>query len=78
MTIPTGKTRATLVEDERLVSPDAIFIDSGRTLYVPAPQTEFLPEHSGGTAVSRPPFLTLSMALPAMLNGYPLGDAVTG
>lgn len=66
----------TLVQDDRLVGADAIWIDADRRLLVPAPQTERLPEHAGGVNGLCPPFLVLAMQLPKALQGYPLGDAV--
>ena len=73
-----GGTRATLVVDDRLSSPDALFIGPDRRLYVPASQIEHLPQHAGGVDSSKAPFLVLAMPLPELLAGHPLGDAVTG
>ncbi|MDO7842499.1 L-dopachrome tautomerase-related protein [Sphingomonas immobilis] len=73
-----GGARAMLVADDRLSSPDAIFIDKNRRLYLPASQIESLAQHAGGTDQTRAPFLVLTMMLPESLAGHPLGDAVTG
>lgn len=70
------KTIVTLVQDDRLVSPDAIWIDADRRLMVPAPQTERLPEHAGGKNELEPPYLVLGMTLPTSIDGHPLGRAV--
>jgi len=74
---PQGRM-LTLAEDERLVSPDAIFIDGARRLHVPAAQLEDLAAHAGGTDRTRAPWQVLSCALPDTLDGVALGDAVTG
>lgn len=74
---PAG-ARSTLVTDERLCSPDAIFIGRDRRLYVPAAQIEHIAAHNGGRNETKAPFLILSMALPDRLDGHLLGDAVTG
>lgn len=73
-----GGTRPTLVADDRLSSPDAIFIGRDRRLYVPASQIEHLAQHDGGADHTKAPFLILSMPLPDTLAGHRLGDAVTG
>ncbi|WBO21307.1 L-dopachrome tautomerase-related protein [Sphingomonas abietis] len=74
---PRG-VRATLVEDDRLVSPDAIFIDSNRRLLVPAAQLENIAANAGGRDSTRAPWLVLSMPLPREVGGILLGDAVDG
>ncbi|WP_246725131.1 major royal jelly family protein [Beijerinckia sp. L45] len=74
---PTGE-RAVLVTDDRLVSPDALFIDHNRRLYIPAPQIEYLAQHDGGEDRTNAPFLVFAMDLPTSLDGHPLGAAVTG
>jgi len=38
---PDGQ-RETLVQDDRLVSPDALFIDTKRTPFMPSPQIQKL------------------------------------
>jgi sugar lactone lactonase YvrE len=73
---PDGRV-ATLITDDRLVNPDALFITADRRLYVPAPQTERLPEHDSGHGSAKPPFLVLSMPLPREVGGIVLGDAVS-
>jgi len=72
---PSGQ-RATLVADERLVDPDALFITRDRRLFVPATQSELLPEHDAGRNEIERPFLVLSMALPASVEGITLGHAI--
>lgn len=74
---PQGRMLS-LVEDERLVSPDALFIDAHRRLHVPAAQLERLAQHAGGKDRTQAPWEVLSFALPATLDGVALGDAVTG
>jgi hypothetical protein len=78
LVLTPGGERLTLVEDPRLVCPDAMFIDHDRRLLIPAPQVEYLPEHNRGTGALRPPFLVLALPLPEALYGHPLGNAVTG
>lgn len=72
---PSGR-RAVLVADERLVGPDALFITRDRRLFVPATQSELLPEHDGGHNGIERPFLVLSMALPDSVDGIALGHAI--
>ena len=43
---PNGETE-TLIKDERLITPDALFIADG-WVYVPAPQIEYLSANNGG------------------------------
>ncbi|MDB6455110.1 SMP-30/gluconolactonase/LRE family protein [Falsirhodobacter sp. 20TX0035] len=73
--VPDGRI-LTLVQDDRLISPDAIWIDADRHLMVPAAQTEWLPKHDKGENRLSPPYLTLGMTLPASLESAPLGRAV--
>lgn len=72
---PSGQ-RAVLASDERLVDPDALFITRDRRLFVPATQSERLPEHDAGHNGIERPFLVLSMALPASVDGIALGHAI--
>ncbi|MCH4091139.1 L-dopachrome tautomerase-related protein [Acetobacter sp.] len=74
---PDGK-RAILVQDSRLISPDALFIDRHRRLYIPCPQLQKLAMFNNGHNETHPPFLVLSMVLPASLNGITLGEGVEG
>lgn len=74
---PEGK-RATLVQDNRLISPDALFIDRNRKLYIPCPQLQKLAFLNSGRNEAHAPFLVLSMPLPESLNGIPLGKGVEG
>lgn len=72
---PSGQ-RAVLAADERLVDPDALFITRDRRLFVPATQSERLPEHDAGHNGIERPFLVLSMALPESVDGIALGHAI--
>lgn len=74
---PDGQ-RATLVQDPRLISPDALFIDRRRTLYIPCSQIEKTPMLNGGTNGTHAPFLVLSLPLPEQLGSLRLGAAVEG
>jgi len=74
---PDG-ARATLIADERLVSPDALFIDVRRRLLIPAPQLERMAGQNGGREKTRPPYAVYALQLPETLAGHRLGDAVTG
>ncbi|MFT8718917.1 SMP-30/gluconolactonase/LRE family protein [Acetobacter sp.] len=74
---PNGR-RAALVSDPRLLSPDALFIDRNRTLYIPCPQLQNLAMFNGGHDTTRAPFLVLKMPLPKRIGAIPLGDAVEG
>ncbi|AXC26731.1 bleomycin resistance protein [Acetobacter sp. JWB] len=74
---PSGK-RATLVQDHRLISPDALFIDRNRRLYVPCPQLQKLAFLNDGRNEVQAPFLVFSIPLPDSLDGIPLGTGVEG
>lgn len=74
---PQGK-RATLVQDDRLISPDALFIDRHRKLYIPCPQLQKLAFLNNGRNEVHAPFLVLSMPLPESLDGISLGEGVEG
>lgn len=74
---PDGE-HTVLAQDDRLISPDAIFITADRKLYVPAPQIEFLPQHHDGKDGTHAPFQILMTDLPEKVGSYPLGNAVTG
>lgn len=74
---PNGR-RAKLTGDVRLSSPDAMFIDAARRLFIPASQIESLPAHNDGKDATKAPFQVLVMDLPESLEGNPLGDAVIG
>jgi sugar lactone lactonase YvrE len=73
-----GGERLTLIEDARLNCPDAMFINRNRRLLIPAPQVENLPEHHGGQAATKPPYLIFAVPLPDRLEGHPLGNAISG
>jgi hypothetical protein len=51
---PQGRM-LTLVQDDRLASPDALFIDGQRRLCIPASQLENLASNTGGTTARGPP-----------------------
>ncbi|MDF9789307.1 catechol 2,3-dioxygenase-like lactoylglutathione lyase family enzyme [Methylorubrum extorquens] len=74
---PQGRM-LTLVQDDRLASPDAICIDGQRRLLVPASQLENLASGTGGDDRTRAPWQVLALQLPRELAGIRLGDAVTG
>lgn len=74
---PDGK-EAILVQSPRLISPDALFIDKRRRLYIPCPQIQMLPMFNNGKDGVTKPYLVLSTPLPHSLGEFPLGDAVTG
>lgn len=74
---PQGRM-LTLVQDDRLVSPDAICIDGQRRLLVPASQLEDLASGAGGDDRTRAPWQVLALPLPRELAGLRLGEAVTG
>lgn len=71
---PAGR-EAVLVSDPGLISPDALFIDRHRTLYIPASQIQ-------STRLFRPrdtthrPFLIYSAQLPDTFQGIKLGAAI--
>jgi catechol 2,3-dioxygenase-like lactoylglutathione lyase family enzyme len=73
---PQGRM-VTLVEDERLTSPDAMFIDANRRLFIPAAQIENIAPHAGEDRTA-PPWLVLALPLPQAIGDVRLGDAVTG
>lgn len=74
---PDGR-KATLVRDARLVSPDALFIDRNRVLYIPCSQIQKLAMFNDGVNGTRKPFLVLKMSLPASVGGIALGSVVAG
>lgn len=72
---PNGKEIA-LLQDDRLVDGDAMFIGKDRQLYIPSAQTERLAMfHRGRSAIS-PPWRIFALPLPRTFAGQPLGDAV--
>jgi sugar lactone lactonase YvrE len=62
---PDGWTR-TLIEDDRLWGPDALFIDYDRYLYVPTPQLPRMAffQGPGGQSKQQQPFRIYKMKLP--------------
>lgn len=73
---PAGET-ATLIQDDRLIDGDAMFITADRHLYIPAAQTEGMSGFNRGRNGLRPPWTIFRLALPRSFAGHPLGDAVT-
>lgn len=71
---PDGRS-AVLVQDPVLVSPDGLFIDRHRRIYVPSPQIERLPGNNDGKNEAKGPFLVLAMPLPQQVGGIRLGSA---
>lgn len=67
-----------LIKDKRLISPDALYIDSKRNLYIPAPQLERLPGSYRGKSGLSSPFLLFSLPLPKNLGRIQFGNAVLG
>ncbi|MGJ8517281.1 L-dopachrome tautomerase-related protein [Carnimonas bestiolae] len=70
---PQGK-RATLIKHPRLISPDALFIDRRRTLYIPCGQVEYTAGMNGGHYQPKLPFEVFTLRLPEQLAGIQLGS----
>ncbi|QCR38317.1 L-dopachrome tautomerase-related protein [Nissabacter sp. SGAir0207] len=61
---PNGR-REILLQDNRLISPDALYIANDGFLYIPAPQLEYLAAHSGGRGdQTRAPYYIYRYLLP--------------
>lgn len=73
---PTGE-RVTLIEDDRLVDGDAMFIGADRQLYIPCAQTERLAMFARGRVALQQPWRILALPLPRSVAGHRLGSAVT-
>ncbi|MCJ2181267.1 hypothetical protein MTR62_00870 [Novosphingobium sp. 1949] len=71
-------SRRDLVRDARLSRPAGLFIDGKRRLYSVASPIAPKPSHGEGGDAAKAPCLVLVMDLPEALDGYPLGEAVTG
>lgn len=74
---PQGRL-LTLVQDDRLVTPDALFIDKERRLLIPVAQLERIASHADGVDRTQAPWQVLALPLPGAIGGVALGDAVTG
>jgi|GEM_PF-206812 len=72
---PHGQ-RETLVTDPRLISPDALFIDPQRNLYIPCGQVQYTAGMNHGETGFHLPFYTFKMKLPTQLKNIPLGTAM--
>ncbi|PLR33295.1 bleomycin resistance protein [Chimaeribacter californicus] len=59
---PDG-SRETLIQDDRLVSPDALVISRG-WMYIPAPQIEYLSQYNQGKDQTRAPWSVYRFRLP--------------
>ncbi len=73
---PDGRT-ATLIQDDRLIGPDALFIDANRRLLIPATQGELMANFNRGVNATSGTFSVYSMALPASVEGIPLGHSMS-
>jgi hypothetical protein len=72
---PDGRM-VTLIQDDRIAVPDAMYIDGDRRLYIPCPQQDLVPEADNGRNETKPPFMVYSLQLPASLDGIRLGNAL--
>lgn len=72
---PDGR-QADLVQDERLKTPDALFITSDRQLLIPCAQLEYMGPWNGGQDATQAPFEVFSLPLPETLGGIRLGGAL--
>lgn len=70
---PEGK-RTTLVQNSRLISPDALFIDHQRTLYIPCGQVQYTAGMNKGHYTPKLPFQVFTVKLPHTLDGIRLGS----
>lgn len=73
---PDGRT-ATLIQDDRLIGPDALFIDANRRLLIPATQGELMANFNRGVNGTSGTFNVYSMPLPASVDGIPLGNSMS-
>lgn len=60
---PDGSVE-TLIQDERLITPDALVIDGNGWMYVPAPQIEYLSAHNQGHEMTHAPWFIYRFRLP--------------
>lgn len=70
-----GGDRQVLIQDDRLVSADALFIDRNRNMYIPAPQLEYLPSANQGKDKTAAPFVIYKFPLPLWSGVTRLGNA---
>jgi len=60
-----GGERQVLIQDDRLISADALFIDRSRNIYIPAPQLEYLPSSNQGVNKTAAPWFIYKFPLPS-------------
>ncbi|EGH71575.1 L-dopachrome tautomerase-related protein [Pseudomonas syringae] len=73
---PDGR-RATLLQDDRLIGPDALFIDANRRLLIPATQGELMANFNRGVNGTSGTFEVYSLALPESADGILLGKSMS-
>lgn len=73
---PDGR-RATLIQDDRLVGPDALFIDAHRRLLIPASQGELMANFNRGVNATTGEFHVYSVQLPESVDGIRLGNSMS-
>jgi len=73
---PDGR-RATLLQDERLIGPDALFIDANRRLLIPATQGELMANFNRGVNGTSGQFHIYSLQLPDAVGGIQLGRSMS-
>lgn len=54
----------TLIEDDRLITPDALVIDSNGWLYIPAPQIEYISTNNNGKDKTQSPWSVYRLRVP--------------
>ena len=60
---PEG-VRETLIQDDRLITPDALVIDESGWMYIPAPQIEAISTNNNGKDETRAPWYIYRFRLP--------------
>lgn len=73
---PDGR-RATLIQDPRLIGPDALFIDAKRRLLIPATQGELMANFNRGINGTTGDFHVYSLDLPESVDGIKLGKSLS-
>lgn len=73
---PDGR-RATLIQDDRLIGPDALFIDANRRLLIPATQGELMANFNRGVNATSGAFSVYSLDLPDSIDGIRLGKSLS-
>jgi sugar lactone lactonase YvrE len=73
---PDGR-RATLIQDTRLIGPDALFIDANRRLLIPATQGELMANFNRGINGTSGDFHVYSLDLPDSVDGIRLGKSLS-